>query len=210
MFFEVKCVQMTFIVGVFYRPPKVNAASFSRDMDSILRGILSVVSRMVGEIVCLGDFNFNLFNQPNPLDYCFDAYNFSQIVTVPTRVSGSSCALLDPIFITNEDLVSTVNTICADEIFNHRLVYCVLNVVSDKIIPRHVIYRSFANFNSEEFLADLYALNWFDIVYKNNIDQKIRLFNQFILMLFDKHAPLVTRRISKTKAPWITPNLKKS
>lgn len=81
MLLKLKCEQMVLIVGVFYRPPKMNAATFINDIDSIL----SVISLMVGEIICTGDFNIKLLNQPNPLDNCFNTYNFSQLVSEPTR-----------------------------------------------------------------------------------------------------------------------------
>ncbi|CAH1984344.1 unnamed protein product [Acanthoscelides obtectus] len=55
---------------------------------------------------------------------------------------------------------------------------------------------------------DLVNLPWNDIFYINNLDDKVALFNNLIVDLFDRHAPVRTSRITKPFAPWVTPNLK--
>nr|CAI5827095.1 unnamed protein product [Callosobruchus analis] len=50
---------------------------------------------------------------------------------------------------------------------------------------------------------------WDDILYLNNIDEKLTLLNRLIVQLFDKHAPVRTARITKPYAPWITCNVKR-
>nr|CAH7758423.1 unnamed protein product [Callosobruchus chinensis] len=50
---------------------------------------------------------------------------------------------------------------------------------------------------------------WDDILYLNNIDEKLTLLNKLIVQLFDKHAPVKPARITKPYAPWITNDVKK-
>ena len=41
----------------------------------------------------------------------------------------------------------------------------------------------------------------------NSLDDKVSLFNEFILKLFDKHAPVRSKRMKHKLAPWLTDNI---
>lgn len=74
--------------------------------------------------------------------------------------------------------------------------------------PKFITYRCFKNFDFELFHNNLVALPWFNIIREISIDNKIRIFNCYLLLLFDVHAPIRHVRVTKPKAPWITPNLR--
>lgn len=204
LFIKINLRSFTLVIGSFYRPPNTNINNYINDFDNIL----STVCPAVDDVICLGDFNVNFFNLTNPIDSCFQSYNFTQIIQEPTRITGRSSTLIDPIFISNTELVNSCGTIAADNISDHRMVYCDLKFNKIKVEPKYVTFRCFRNFNTNSFLADLYSLPWMDIIFENNIDEKISLFNDLILSLFDDHAPIRTVRVTKPKAPWLTPNLK--
>lgn len=192
------------IIGVFYRPPNTNINNFITDFDNILSSICITDA----EIVCLGDLNVNFFNLNNPVMNCFESYGFSQLLNEPTRVSHTSITLIDPVFINNNELVKAVGTLSFDGISDHRLVFVELKLERAKIPPRIINYRCFRNFDLDVFLADLYSLPWYDVIIENDIDEKIRIFNNLLSLLFDRHAPIKERKVSKPKAPWLTDNLK--
>uniref|UniRef100_A0A6P7HHR5 Uncharacterized protein LOC114348935 n=1 Tax=Diabrotica virgifera virgifera TaxID=50390 RepID=A0A6P7HHR5_DIAVI len=50
-------------------------------------------------------------------------------------------------------------------------------------------------------------MSWDNILYENFIDNKVRIFNDMLVSLFDKHAPYVESRITKPPAPWLTPTI---
>lgn len=204
LFFKIKIKSTNLAVGTFYRPPQTNINTFIDDVDNIL----SYICPTVDEVICVGDFNVNFFNIDNPIISCFQSYNFTQILNEPTRITSRSSTLIDPILVTSNELVNSSGTLSADNISDHRMVFCDLNVKKNKLEPKILKYRCFKNFNLNSFLNDLQGLSWFDIIRENNIENKIILFNDMILSTFDKHAPIKEIRVTKPRAPWMTDGLK--
>lgn len=191
-------------VGNIYRPPHGNMNMAIDQLDQALSVILPVVD----DIICVGDVNVNLLNLLNPLSRTFETYNFTQLISEPTRVTNTTASLLDPIFITNPSLVSQSNVINVDEISDHKLVCCNLTITVPKNINKLITFRDFKNFDHNVFLHDLTILPWHTLLHANDIDTKVEMLNTFILQTFDKHAPLRVIRVTKTKAPWLTEALK--
>lgn len=204
LFLKIKVKNNLFAFGAFYRPPNTRINSFIADFDNIF----SFLCPMVDHVVCMGDFNVNLLNLDNPLSRCFENYNFVQLINEPTRISSTASTLLDPIFVTDSEIVSNVGTLSADSISDHRLVFCKLDIVKPRTPQKIITYRLFKNLNFQSFSSDLYNLPWYLILYETNIDCKISMINNFILTLFDIHAPIVQARVSKVKAPWLTSDIK--
>lgn len=204
LIFKTRIQKRVFAFCVFYRPPNTNINTFLDDFDNIF----STICISVDEVVCLGDFNVDFFNVSNPVSNCFQAYNLTQILNEPSRISGRSSTLIDPIFVSDVDLVTSTGTLPADTFSDHRLVYCELLFNVDIAQPMIITYRCFDNFNYQSFSSDLISLPWYNFIRQSNIDLKLDIFNQFITSLFDKHAPLKQSRITKRRAPWLTPNLK--
>lgn len=194
----------TLAICAVYRPPNTNFNNLLNNFDEIL----STICPSFDTIICLGDFNVNFFNINNSIDDCFQSYNFIQLINEPTRVTDVSSTLIDPIFINNAELVISSGTILADGISDHRMVFCDIKTLKCKMKPKFVSFRCFKDFVLNDFLNDLYNLPWFDIIYENNIDNKIALFNEFIITMFNIHAPIKNVRVTKPRAPWLTSNLK--
>lgn len=204
LFMKFRFGGVTINIGVFYRPPNCNLNNCVADLDNIL----SNVCLSQGEIICLGDLNVDFFKMRNPVADCFESYGLSQILNEPTRITCNTQTLIDPIFISNDELMSTVGTIPCDGISDHRMVYTELKLRAVRPGPRLITFRCFNYFDYDKFLEDLYNLPWMNVIVEKNIDEKISTFNRFILELFNKHAPLIERRVSKPRAPWLTDNLK--
>lgn len=201
---KLKLKNKYYVFCVFYRPPNTNFNAIKNDFDNIFSSIYPSVD----EIICFGDFNINLLNLDNPLTTLFENYNFIQIINEPTRISRAAVSLLDPIFVTNESMVTKSEVVSVDEVSDHCLVYCCLKIEKSHKDTRIITHRNYTNFNINLFLQDLSLIQWDEIFYENYIDNKITLFNNFLLSLFNKHAPLKDVRVTKPRAPWITPNIK--
>lgn len=204
LFLKLRVSKTNLGIGVFYRPPQTNLNHFLNDFDNIL----STVCTIVDELICLGDFNVNFLNFNNPISVCFESYNLIQLINEPTRITGRTSTLLDPIFVSNNELVNSFGTFSVENLSDHNMVFCDLKLDEVRIKPKFVTYRCFKEFDYNLFLYDLLNLSWFDIVREHNIDRKIELLNNFVISLFDLHAPVRTVRVTKPKAPWLTPNLK--
>lgn len=187
-------------LGTIYRPPGKNVAMFIDQLDDTL----SNISPSFEDIFILGDININLFNLNNPLDKCLDAYGMSQILDEPTRIAKNTQTLIDPIYVSNLEVVTSHGTINADMISDHRLVYCNINYPVVNKQKKIIKIRDFKHFNYNSFLNDLNDIPWNNMLYTQSIDQKVDFLNKNIISLFDKHAPIKTIRVSKPKAPWLT------
>lgn len=204
LFLKIKIATQMFIFGVFYRPPNTNLTHLINDFDKIL----SYTSVIADEVVCVGDMNVDFFNVENPLNTCFESYNFSQLLQEATRVTNSTSKLLDPIFVTNTDIIVSKGTMPVGNISDHLMTFCELRIEKPRVKPKFVKYRCFRNFNLEIFLTDLQTLQWDNIYYENNIENKIAMMNKFIIDTFDEHAPIKEAKVTKQKAPWLTQNVK--
>lgn len=204
LIFKIKVATKAYAFSVFYRPPSLNFNSLTPDFDNIF----SFLYPTVDDIFCLGDFNINLLNLHNPLTSLFENYNFEQIINEPTRISGTVSTLIDAIFVTNQSLINKCGVISADNISDHSIIYCDCNLQKATTVPTIIRYRSFKNFNVNNFLESMHSLPWDNIFYENNVDKKIELLNSNIVTLFDVHAPIKESRVTKPKAPWLTANIK--
>lgn len=193
------------IIGTFYRPPNTNINNMIVDFENIL----SDTFLQADVLLYLGDFNINFFNLSNPIMDTFESYGLQQLIDEPTRVTQSSSTLIDPIFINTPDLVTRYGTASSNGISDHNLVYVDMSLNIKKPPPRMFSFRSFKNFNQPNFEYDLLNIPWHRIFQERNIETKIELFNQFIIELFDAHAPMIEVRATKPKAPWLNDEIRR-
>nr|CAI5858486.1 unnamed protein product [Callosobruchus analis] len=87
-----------------------------------------------------------------------------------------------------ELVISSVSHIDMHELSDHQMIYCDLKIKCSK----------------PSLKFDLEGIDWQDLYFNDDTDKKLEIFSTKVLNLFDVHAPIVTRRVSKPKAPWYT------
>ena len=75
--------------------------------------------------------------------------------------------------------------------------------------PIIVKSRSFKNFDSAKFCEDLRKANWCTVINADDIDIACDSFSNIINKVSDKHAPVVSHRVSERSSPWVTEELRK-
>lgn len=201
----------TLAVGVVHRPPRHSVIEFL----NIFENCLSTMSMMFDRIVCCGDFNIDFLQMDAGAARCLqsilDSYGLNQTVTEPTRIGKTKFSLLDLFLCTESiDVMSCVVLDSTGITSDHSFVVLTIlencNVIHEKIVT----VRDYKNINDCHFNDDLMALPFYDIFYTNELDIKLNVFNRLLLLLFDKHAPFKTFRVSKNSrhSPWITDNVK--
>ncbi|KAK9737008.1 Transposase IS4 [Popillia japonica] len=87
---------------------------------------------------------------------------------------------------------------------------CALNAFILNLVRKRVrkIIRDFKWFDQTAFLNDLSLSPLSNILYMNNIDDKIDYIMFYLLQLFDTHAPIRTITVTHRSPPWITDNVK--
>lgn len=197
------CNKNTMAVGVLYRTGN-NVLECVDVIDNLLPEILPVDNY----IIALGDLNVNMFNIVNPVNQLFDSFGFSQIIDEPTRFGNQTATLLDPIFVSTRDVIDACGTCDASNISDHMLTFCDIKIQLPKKRAKFVTFRDFKSFDEQLFLDDLAHIQWDDLYYFRDIDDKINYISENLRELFSTHAPCRTVRVTKPPAPWLTAAIK--
>lgn len=200
---EIKTGNSNLLLCTIYRTPGNNCNVFIEFLDDFL----SYVAPQYENILLLGDINVD-HSFDNPVSECMLSYDFTQVISEPTRITQTSQKILDVIYFNNTDLLSRSGTLNADLISDHRMIFCEINLAVQKSRPKIITYRNFSNFRLEDFLKDLNNIQWDNIFYLRNIDLKLDFLTENILSLFNKHSPFVTSRITKPYSPWLTDTIR--
>nr|CAI5826342.1 unnamed protein product [Callosobruchus analis] len=86
-------------------------------------------------------------------------------------------------------------------IFDHHLFFCKLRIPKHTFKQKYITYRDFKNFDEEHLYADLLLMPWYNIIYLQCIDEKVSVFTEYIHLIFKKHTPTRTVRVSKPHCP---------
>ena len=73
----------------------------------------------------------------------------------------------------------------------------------------HIKYRSFKNFNEQQFHRDLMFSELHNVETINNPEKGLGIFYDILTSILDKHAPIKEKRIKYDKQPeWLTNEIK--
>lgn len=202
---EVTINDKKILIGNIYRPPKGELNLFYSALDSILVGFYATCEY----IILLGDFNINILNPDgNPsLFEVTEIYGLKQLISEPTRVSGTSMSLIDLIF-SNIDFIEVCGVRDVD-VSDHMLIFCEINFKVSEPQSFSFTYRNLHNIEHLRFQSDLELVPWHVMYNMPEIDSKVIFFTESILNILETHAPL--KRVNnkrKPYSPWITPNIR--
>ena len=132
----------SFIVCTVYRPPDTTLNCFEDDLSETVISALAINK----DIYILGDLNCNVLNTSDLggqslLNFC-TAYNLTQVINEPTRITQSSQSLIDVILVSNKNVVKE-SKVLPVSISDHDLVYITINVKKTRPKPIYITTRSF-------------------------------------------------------------------
>lgn len=194
------------LIGVIYRPPAVPYS----DLKAI-ENILAIVSPQYDFTVILGDLNINLLVNSYETIYISDilsTFNLKQVITDPTRITSNSSTLIDIIAVDSNMKVSESSTMDMYDLTDHRLVYCDISLNIEKLENKCITYRDFSVFNIRDFELDMQQIQWNALNNIRDINERTEIFNELVINVFDKHAPLKTVSLKHPYRPYITPTIK--
>lgn len=197
----------TYIIGSLYRPPNKNMLDFINIFEDTVTALIPKCDN----IICGGDININLLDLENDKTILFsesiDLFNFKQVISAPTRVTASSSTLIDVILILSEHNVQSCGTKSVDNISDHLLVFCSLKNCGIKQDSKIIKTRNFKRVDLD-LLEELLRITPFhNILYLENVNEKIDYFNTLILNIFDTLAPVKNIVIRRYRPPWLTDNI---
>lgn len=195
------------MVGTAYRPESVS-------VDVAIEGLSESVSvfSCFKHLILLTDFNVDFLQPSKPaareLLTFLSQHGMEVVVKAPTRVNGHSATLLDLVITDSPGLCKSVSIHHNPELSDHAMVIAVFNIEKHKEVPTYICRRLLNRINREEFNTDLESITWGDILLMTNVDDQVNYFNEMILNLFNKHAPITRSKVCTKPTPWITENVK--
>lgn len=192
-------------VGTAYRPPWLNLELF---LDAI-----SLTLSTFGHcdhFILLGDFNVNILNtnevNTKKMKNFLNCVGLTQLITSPTHFTENSQTLID-LVCTDLD-ARCIRIEPFKSINSHCYISCEFNIKKHKIKPQICTFRSLTNIDQENLRRDLEKIQWEYISAQKCVNDMVSVLNNYILMVFDVHAPLRSCVIRTNSYPWITDTVK--
>ena len=204
-----------FVVVNWYRPPNSPVELFTS-----FESLIGQIDTENVEYYLMGDFNCDLTdgrhdaqydnNNARILSNITNTYGLQQLINEPTRITNSTSTLIDLIY-TNypERVVCSGVSHCS--ISDHSLIYVYRKLSIGTIAKdcNNIIYRSFKNFNRDNFRSDILSQDWNNLSNTQDPNTMWVEWKKTFLSIADKHAPIRSKRVRSKSSPLKTSELKK-
>ena len=209
---EIKCQNNSFLISCIYRHPNGNIEHFINQLSQTLQKIPMDSNCIIG-----GDLNIDLLNitHKDVLSYTTElaSHNFLPRIVLPTRITDSSCTLIDHMFLKlskkYRDLDITAGNVFA-EITDHLPIFMSIRFKSTITTKRPMIRiindRSLLNFKMKCSNFEWERLNGM-----LHVDDKFNFLQDNLVSAFNEAFPLVQKSRKRNKdKKWMTHALKTS
>lgn len=191
-----------------------NGKSLITWYDAFIR-MMDKVSSISSNIILLGDFNLDLFNNHPGWNYTANLFGLEQIIETYTRYDSvhDSYTLIDHIYVTNTETVISTDVPIVD-FSDHNAVVCTLSHKVPKAKRNqhsYITYRSFKDFNEDAFLSDLSRAPFNDIYQLTDPQEAMSLWFRLLLGVLNHHAPVKRKRVRQAHLPpWFNDDIQKA
>ena len=194
------------LIGNMYRPPD-SRVEYNDRLEEFIDNVLQECK----EIILLGDFNKNLLpgTANNEWENFMLSLGLSQMISEPTRVTNSSSTLIDHIYTSYEENISSVRVckLTINEnyaVFGNRKIKFSINKTSHQMTT----YRSFIDFDENAFVNDLHQIPWEIVDTFDDVNDMVQIWNSLFLEVVDNHAPVKHHRVKKYRqSDWLFPEI---
>ena len=190
------------LIGFVYRNPAESCAWHDEFVS-----MMDAVTKHNNKILLLGDFNYDLMKPQPAWESTVSLFGLSQLIKSPTRITPTTSTLLDHIY-TNDSALICETSVSDVSISDHSPVMCSLpDKMSKSRSEGHttIQFRSFKNFNMNEFLHDLHITPFDKILQCTDATKALNLFCDMFKLIIDKHAPTRRKRVKQRVLPgWLT------
>ena len=93
---------------------------------------------------------------------------------------------------------------------DHYLVYCTWGkkcAMSEKDFHKYKLLRNYKHFDVSSYVEDVSQTSWDDIERCKDVNSAYGFFEEKLMALIDKHAPLKKQRIRKQESPWMNSDI---
>ena len=215
LFIEIPHNGKTYIIGVIYRVPNTQVASFNETLNALIEPI-----RNNYEVILVGDFNICLINDDNRTQsfrHVLQSNSLFPTILEPTRVAtvlrnGNyhvTKTLIDNIFINNS--LNHKSGLIVSPISDHYPIF--ISLINDSLefqdTAQEIKYRLIDDFRIRKFKSALTQSFNNSIIH---FDTAPEAFTNFLLnfdQLYNKYFPIITKKLSRKSIlkPWVSESL---
>lgn len=197
-----------FLITTLYKPPQ-SSKYLQNNFTELFNESLTLLSNESKETILLGDLNVD-FLKPNDnkeIKLSLKENGFTQIIKEATRVTNESRTLID-IIATNRPATIADSTVIQSSISDHDLVACRRKLNHQKFSPKTIKCRDYKSYDPYAMNLEFDSVNWLPVLTAPDVNIALNIFNVIVKGIFDRHAPIIEKRIKGRPCPWIDQELK--
>lgn len=204
------CVKKSknFLVNTTYKPPDTSK-HLSKNFNELFENMLITANTLCQEIIALGDMNVNFLDKSNNKEFktIVSRNGFQQLIKSPTRVTNTSSTLIDIILSNKEkNIVKTLTS--AQSLSDHDTICCVRKINHNRVSYRTITCRNFRNYDPNALNEDISSTNFSPMYKMSDVNDTWRFLKNILIKKFNKHAPIITKRVKGSLCPWLTLDIK--
>ena len=205
---EISGIKMSkLLLAIVYKPPKITSIT---DFESTFLRFYPTYKN----IIIVGDFNVNMMNPESydclHLNNFFHCNNLYLVSTQPTHHTLNSHTCLDLCVVDDMEKLSHFSQSPVPFLSAHDQISVSYNFTFPFAKLPTFVFRDFRNFSLEKFLEDLLSADWLCMTQSNCIDDKLKIFNDYLVSYFNRHAPVRICHPKRPTAPWLTSGIRKN
>lgn len=204
---SVKCNNKNTLIFNCYRAPSGDIALFLEKITDVLNTLFKPNTHL---IVC-GDFNLDVFNNNDFKKLCtiLSCFDLKSVVGWPTRVTDTSCTLIDNIFVNfdNDGVCCVLDNFISD----HRTVFLELDFHGPNSHSSSYTKRNFNDVNILQFEQALETEDWYNLFFLTDTNEAFNYFYDIFLYYFNLYFPVRRQHHVKDQdKKWVNDIIKKS
>ena len=193
---EINLRKSKWLIIPIYKPPSTSDSYFIENMNKII----DYYSHKYENVLTLGDFNMEIPDKI--LESLLTSHNLYSLNKKPTCFKSPQGSCIDLLLTNKHRSFKYTNTFETGFSDHHLMIYTMFRMTFDKGDPIKIQYRSFKNFNEDNFTNDLYS-NLAHITNYNCLE------HSFVNTL-NKHAPIKQKFLRSNNKPFINKAIKKA
>ncbi|XP_031336327.1 uncharacterized protein LOC116165788 [Photinus pyralis] len=150
-------------------------------------------------------------NVPSSFMDIFNEVGFHQLIKEPTRITPTSSTLIDLMFTLCPEKISNIHHLCPLGTADHDVIAFDYAVGCEVIKTSNMVirYRDKKSIDHVAFSHVASMLNWQDVNFFDNVDDKLNFLYSLINNLLNIFAPIKTMITKKKYSPWLTKKIRK-
>ena len=182
----------------------------SNIFERLLQIKLSLATKENKELILLGDLNVNYSSKQDHKEIkdIFTLNGMSQVIN-DTRfdIHHNTSTLIDVIFEKNDFAVTRTSGIPMS-IGDHDMVGCIYKLNNARFSQKNIHCRDYRNYDPLLMNRDIRQSRLNEVDKIKNINDAWNHIKNILLEVFQKHAPIINKRVRGKPCPWLTNDLK--